>query len=97
MIHGLVVRPLTDLTEDSRKFLADLKESADPIFLTVDGEAEFVVQDIAAYRKLRDSLERFEHQEAIREALAEAERGEGRPMDEFFDELEAAFENLAES
>ena len=97
MIQLQSPRPLTDLTDNLDGFLTELKESTEPILLTVDGKVEFIVQDATAYHTMLDSLERLENKEAIREALNEADRGEGRPMEEFFEELLAEFETQAGS
>ena len=56
--------------------------------LTVNGKAEIVVQDAKAYQRLLDLAERLETIEAVREGLASIDRGEGRPMDDVFDDLE---------
>lgn len=44
-------------------------------------------QLLAAQRAL-DSVERLKAIEAVKEGLASIDRGEGRPMDEVFDDLE---------
>ncbi len=80
---------LIDFQSNSSELLAQLKQTRQPVVLTVDGQPEFVVQDTASYQKLLDQAERLATIEAIREGLASIERGEGRPADEFFDELKA--------
>jgi hypothetical protein len=60
--------------------------------LTVNGKAELVVQDAAAYQKLLELVEQMETVQILRERLAAARRGEGRPVEEF----EAAMDELAE-
>ena len=54
----------------------------------IQGNAEIVAQDTRAYQRLLDLAERLETIEAVKEGLASIDRGEGRPMDEVFDELE---------
>ena len=46
--------------------------------LRVDDGSEIVVQDAAAYRRMLDAIDFAEANAAIREALAQAARGEGR-------------------
>ncbi len=45
--------------------------------LTVNGRAELVVQDAASYQEILDRLERAETLAAIRQGIAQAQRGEG--------------------
>ncbi|HLK51646.1 MAG TPA: type II toxin-antitoxin system Phd/YefM family antitoxin [Bryobacteraceae bacterium] len=56
--------PIIDLTKDihslsafkrnSLRFLRRLRESGGPMVLTVNGKAEFVLQDVASYQRLRE-------------------------------------------
>src|SRR5438874_1403611 len=82
------IHPLTDFKRNTAKFLTRLKATGQPVVLTINGKAELVVQDAKSYQRLLDLAERLETIEAVKEGLASAERGEGRPMEEAFDELE---------
>lgn len=82
------IHPLTDFKRKTPEFLRRLKESGGPLVLTVNGKAEIVVQDAASYQRLLDLAERLETIEAVKEGLASIDRGEGRPMDDVFDDLE---------
>ena len=82
------IHPLTDFKRHTPEFLRQLKESGSPLVLTVNGKAEIVVQDARSYQRLLDLAERLETIEAVREGLASIDRGEGRPMDDAFDDLE---------
>ena len=62
-------------------------ESGRPVVLTIDGEAELVVEDAGSYRKLFDLVDRLEAIEGIRRGLEEADAGEGRPAEEVLEEL----------
>src|SRR5438105_6020474 len=84
------IRPLTDFKRNTAEFLTHLKETGQPVVLTINGKAELVVQDARSYQKLLDLAERLETIQAVKEGLASIDRGEGRPMDEAFDELEKA-------
>ena len=57
--------------------------------LTINGKAELVVQDAKSYQRLLDLAERLETIQAVKEGLASMERGEGRPLNAVFDQLEA--------
>lgn len=82
------IHPLTDFKRNTPEFLRQLKETGHPLVLTVNGKAELVVQDARSYQRLLDLAERLETIQAVKEGLASAGRGEGRAMDDVFDELE---------
>lgn len=82
------IHPLTDFKRNTAEFLAQLKQSGQPVVLTINGKAELVVQDAASYQKLLDLAERLETIQAVKEGLASIERGEGKPMDDVFNALE---------
>jgi prevent-host-death family protein len=82
------IQSLTDFKRKTPEFLRRLKESGQPVVLTINGKAELVVQDAASYQRLFELAERLETIQAVKEGLASAGRGEGRPMDDVFDALE---------
>jgi prevent-host-death family protein len=82
------IHPLTDFKRNSADFLARLKATGQPVILTINGKAELVIQDTKSYQRLFDLADRLETIQAVKEGIASADRGEGRSMDEAFDELE---------
>jgi prevent-host-death family protein len=82
------IHPLTDFKRNTAEFLRQLKESGNPLVLTINGKAELVVQDAASYQRLFNLAERLETIQAVKESLASTDRGEGIPMDDVFDALE---------
>ena len=82
------IHPLTDFKRHTPAFLRQLKESGHPLVLTVNGKAEIVVQDARSYQRLLDLAERLETIDAVKEGLASVDKGEGRSMDDVFDDLE---------
>ena len=82
------IHPLTDFKRNTPEFLRQLKETGNPVVLTINGKAELVVQDAASYQRLFDLAERLETIQAVKEGLASADRGEGTPIDDVFDALE---------
>ncbi len=82
------ILPLTDFKRNSSEFLAQLKETGQPIVLTINGKAELIVQDAASYQRLFELAERLETIRAVKEGLTSIGRGEGRPMDDVFAQLE---------
>jgi prevent-host-death family protein len=82
------IHSLTDFKRNTSEFLRQLKETGNPLVLTINGKAEVVVQDAASYQRLFDLAERLETIRAVKEGLASAGRGEGRPLGDVFDALE---------
>ena len=82
MFDLLEVRSITEFQRDLELYFAQLKEKRTPIVLTMNGRAEVVVQDAEGYQALLDRLERAETLAALREALAQAKRGEGIPLEQ---------------
>jgi len=76
---------LTNFKRQTADYLQRLRKSGAPLVLTVNGQAEVVVQDAAAYQTLLDLASRADKEEtlaAIREGLADVETGRTRPARE---------------
>ena len=82
------IQSLTTFRRRSGDFLKQLKKSKRPIVLTVNGKAEAIVQDAAAYQRLLDIAARADDDEAIRQGLDDVKAGRTRPAREFFAEFE---------
>ncbi len=82
------IHPLTDFKRKTSHFLRQLKETGNPLVLTINGKAELVVQDAASYQRLFDLAERLETIQAVKEGIASVDRSEAKPMDDTFDALE---------
>jgi prevent-host-death family protein len=89
------IHPLTDFKRNTPEFLSQLKATGQPVVLTINGKAEIVVQDARSYQHLLDLAARLETIEAVKEGLASMHRGEGRPADAVFDELERELRGAA--
>jgi prevent-host-death family protein len=50
------IHSLTDFKRNTSLYIEKMKESKFPIVLTVNGEAELVVQDAQAYQELLDRI-----------------------------------------
>lgn len=73
---------LTNFKRQTADYLTRLHQTGEPLVLTVNGKAEVVVQDAAAYQKLLESARRTERAEtvaAIREGLADVKAGRTKP------------------
>ena len=51
------IHSLTDFKKNTSVFIDQLKQTGEPVVLTINGKAELVVQDAAAYQKLREMAE----------------------------------------
>lgn len=91
------IHPLTDFKRHTAEFLRQLKETGQPLVLTVNGKAELVVQDAKSYQRLLELSERLATVHAVKDGLASLERGEGRSMDDVFDDLEKRLRAKARS
>jgi len=81
------IQSLTTFRRRSGDFLKQLKKSKRPIVLTVNGKAEAIVQDAAAYQRLLDIAARADDDEAIRQGLDDVAHGRTRPAKEVFEEF----------
>jgi prevent-host-death family protein len=91
------IHPLTEFKRNTVHFLAQLKQTGQPVVLTINGKAEIVVQDAKSYQRLLDLADRLETIQAVEEGLASMRRGEGRPLEEVFDALEKSLRARAEA
>ena len=74
---------LSSFKRDTVRFLEQLRETGEPVVLTINGKAELVVQDAASYQRLLELAERIETVETIRQGMQELDEGKGISLDEF--------------
>jgi prevent-host-death family protein len=91
MFKTTEIHSLTDFQRNARDYIRRLRQSGRPVVLTVNGKAEVVVQDAAAYQELLDRLDRAEAIVGINRGLVSMRRGEGRPAEEIDEEIRARF------
>ena len=65
-----------------------MKQTGEPIVLTVNGKAEMVVQDAKSYQQLLEKIEKLEAIAGIKQGLADIESGKTRPVAEFVQEMQ---------
>ena len=70
-----------------KEIIADVQATNEPRLLTLGGEPQMVCLSVAAYRTMEAKTDYWETVQAIREAQAEYDRGEGRDAREAFEEL----------
>jgi PHD/YefM family antitoxin component YafN of YafNO toxin-antitoxin module len=79
------ILPVTEFNRNTKKHIRWLKKTGKPEVLTVNGQAEIVVQSADAYQKLLEAADAAETVAGIRRGLEQAKRGEGAPMREFLE------------
>ena len=82
------IHSLTDFKKNTSQFINQLKETGEPMVLTINGRAELVVQDAASYQKLVELAEQAEELEITRRAVAEMQAGLGRPAAEMLADMQ---------
>ncbi|MEH1854875.1 MAG: type II toxin-antitoxin system Phd/YefM family antitoxin [Nostoc sp.] len=81
------INSLSNFKRNTTEFMEQLRETGQPIVLTVNGKAELVVQDVESYQKLLELVERLETIDAVKMALEEMKAGKGEPSHEVFQEI----------
>ena len=81
------IHSLTDFKKHTPEFLQQLKETGEPVVLTINGKAELVVQDAASYQKLIDLAEEARVIEGIRLGLEDLKAGRTQPLAEAFADI----------
>jgi prevent-host-death family protein len=77
------IHSLTDFKKKTSEFVKQLKQTGEPVVLTINGKAELVVQDAAAYQKLRQIAEEARVLEGIRQGIEDMNADRTISLDEF--------------
>ncbi|MDY7005413.1 MAG: type II toxin-antitoxin system Phd/YefM family antitoxin [Cyanobacteriota bacterium] len=70
---------LTNFKRNTTQYLQQIKESGNPLILTVNGKAEVVVQDAESYQKLLELVDRIQAIEGIQAGLNSVQEGRTFP------------------
>jgi prevent-host-death family protein len=81
------IQSLSHFKRNTAQVIEEMRQSGNPVVLTVNGKAEVVVQDAAAYQRLMALAEKAEMMEFLREAQADADAGRTVPAREFLEAL----------
>ncbi|HEY1687111.1 MAG TPA: type II toxin-antitoxin system Phd/YefM family antitoxin [Tepidisphaeraceae bacterium] len=81
------IHSLSDFQRNTKKHLRRLKKTGRPEVLTVNGQAEVIVQSAAGYQELLEAAELAETLPILKKSLEESRRGEGIPAEEVFAEI----------
>jgi prevent-host-death family protein len=87
MISLKDIESLTAFKRKTNEYVKKIKESGNPLVLTVNGKAEIVVQDAESYQRMLELLDRAEAIEAVREGLESIRQGKTMSLDEFDKEM----------
>ena len=68
--------------------ITQMKETGNPIVLTVNGKAELVVQDAVSYQKLLDFIEKLETIIGIKKGLEDIATGDTQTLNQFIEEMQ---------
>ncbi len=83
MISVHDIRSLTDFQRHTKAHLKRLKASGRPTVLTVNGKAELIVQDAAAFEEMLDAIR------GIQRGLDAMKKDTGKPFRAALDEIRA--------
>lgn len=87
MIELNSILSLTEFKRNTPQFVEKMKETHNPLVLTVNGRAELVVLDAQLFQELLNKVEYAETVQALKEGMASFEGGEGRPAREALGDL----------
>ena len=82
------IQSLSTFKRNTNKLIAQMKETGNPIVLTVNGKAELVVQDAESYQKLLDSIEHLETIIGIKKGLEDIATGDTQTLTQFIEEMQ---------
>jgi prevent-host-death family protein len=81
------IHSLSHFKRKTAELMKRMKKTGNPVVLTVNGKPEVVVQDAAAYQRLRALADKAEMVEFLRCSKADADAGRTLPAREFLDSL----------
>ena len=87
MIRATDIHSLTDFTRNARAYVQHIKETKNPMAITVNGDAEIVIQDAASYQALLDEVEHSRFINAMRESEAAVKAGQVQELDQAFADI----------
>jgi len=81
------IHSLSEFQRNTKQFLHKMKQTKSPIVLTINGNAEVVVQDAASYQEMLKRLERADAVAAIRQGIEDFQNGRAQDAAEALEEL----------
>ncbi len=83
------INSLSEFKRNTPRFIQQMKETGEPVVLTVNGRAEIVVQDAESYQRLLAEVDRLHAIEGIKRGLKDVEEGRTLPLATFDAEMRA--------
>jgi PHD/YefM family antitoxin component YafN of YafNO toxin-antitoxin module len=71
---------LTTFKKNTHELTEQMKETGRPLVLTINGQAELVVQDLATYERMTTAVQRAERLARARRSVDELRHSGGRPL-----------------
>jgi prevent-host-death family protein len=81
------IQSLSHFKRKTAEVMERMKKTGNPVVLTINGKAEIVVQEAAAYQRLRELADKAEMMEFLRESRADIEAGRTEPALEALERL----------
>jgi prevent-host-death family protein len=81
------IQSLSHFKRNTADVIARMKQTGQPVILTVNGAAEVVVQDAVSYQRLLELAERAEMMEFLEESRKEIEAGHTLPASDALQKL----------
>jgi prevent-host-death family protein len=85
------IQSLSTFKRNTNELIIQMKETGNPVILTVNGKAELVVQDAESYQKLLNSIEYLESIIGIQKGLEDIANGDTQPLDQFIEEMQQKY------
>lgn len=82
------IQSLSTFKRNTNEMITQMKETGNPIVLTINGKAELVVQDADSYQQLLDTIEHLETIIGIKKGLKDVATGNVQSLDEFIQEMQ---------
>ncbi len=87
MIRATDIHSLTDFTRNARAYIQQIRDSKSPMALTVNGDAQVIIQDAESFQKMVDELEHSRFIAAMREREAAVRNGQVQDLEQAFSEV----------
>lgn len=82
------IQSLSTFKRNTNELMVQMKESGNPLILTVNGKAELVVQDAISYQQLIDTIEHLETIIGIKKGLEDMAKGDTQSLNQFIEEMQ---------
>jgi len=87
MIRPSDIHSVSTFTRNAKKLIQQVKETKNPIAITVNGEAEVIILDAATYQAEKEAAFHSRIMEGIRRGEDDIANGRVMPAEELFKEV----------